>query len=139
MASYAKWLAWARPAAVFSREVRANSNEARNIAAINASLVKTSLRLQQGPAAAARPEIPAGWLQLSPGLYLVDNFELILLDEDGIFFSYPYPRETGLRYAALPKNEGLERFITATLRAKEAKTYEGDPMRAVYSALLVNK
>jgi len=139
LASYAKWLAWARPAAVFSREVRANSNEARNIAAINGSMVKASLRLQQGPAAAARPEIPADWLQLSPGLYLVDNIELVLLNKDGIFFSYPYLTEKGLRYAALPRSEGLERFITATLRSKEAKTYEGDPMRIVYSALLVNK
>jgi len=139
LAAYAKWLAWARPAAVFSREVRANSNEAKNIAAIRASLLQASLRLQQGPAAPARPEIPAGWLQLAPGLYLVDDFELVLLNKDGIFFSYPYLQEGGLRYAALPKSEDLERFITAVLRAKEAKTYEGDPMRLVYSALLTNK
>lgn len=139
LAAYDKWLAWAGPAAAFSREVRANSNEAKNIAAIRGSLLKASQRLREGPAAAARPEVPAGWLQLAPGLYLVDNSELVLLNKDGIFFSYPYRRRTGLRYAALPENEDLGRFLTAVLRAKEAQTYEGDPMRAVYAALLADK
>lgn len=139
LAAYAKWLAWARPAAVFSREVRSNSNEAKNIAAIKDSLQKASQRLQPGPAAPARPEIPASWRPLAPGMYLVDDFEIVLLNKDGIFFSYPYLQETGLHYAALPKSEGLERFITAVLRSKEAKTYEGDPMRIVYAALLTNK
>lgn len=138
LAAYAKWLAWARPAAVFSREVRSNSNEAKNIAAIKDSLQKASQRLQPGPAAPARPEIPASWKQLAPGLYLVDDLELVLLNKDGIFFSYPY-QQMNFRYAALPKSEGLERFITAVLRSKEAKTYEGDPMRIVYAALLTNK
>ncbi len=139
LASYEKWLAWARPAAVFSREVRANSNEAKNIAAIRGSLLKASTRLLQGPAASARPEIPAGWLQLVPGLFLVDNAELVLLNKDGVFLSYPYRQERGLRYAALPKSDGLERFLTAVLRSKEAQTYEGDPMRAVYGQLLADK
>lgn len=139
LAAYAKWLAWAKPAVVFSREVRANSNEAKNIALIRESLLKASLRLQRKPAAAARPEIPAGWLQLAPGLYLADNVEIVLLNKDGVFFSYPYQQAKGFRYAALPKSEGLERFITAALRIKDARTYEGDPMRAVYAALLANK
>lgn len=138
LAAYAKWLAWARPAVVFSREVRSNSNEAKNIAAIRASLLKASLRLQQGPAAPSRPEIPAGWVQLAPGLYLVDDLEIVLLNKAGIFFSYPY-QQMNFRYAVLPKSEGLERFITAVLRSKEAKTYEGDPMRVLYSVLLTNK
>lgn len=139
LASYAKWLPWVKPAAAFSNEVRANSNEAKNIAVIRASLLQASLRLQQGPRPGPRPDIPAGWLRLAPGLYLVDDFDIVFVNKDGIFFSYPYQFGRGLHYAALPKSDGLERFVTAMLRAKNAQTYEGDPMRAVYEVLLTNK
>jgi len=136
--SYSKWLAWARPAAVFSSEVRANSNEAKNIAEIRGSLITASQRLQQGAAPAGRPEIPAEWLKLGAGVYLVDDIEIVFVGRDGTFFTYPY-QQAGGRYPALGKSFGLEMFVTALLREKDAQTYEGDPRRAVYQALLAGK
>jgi spermidine synthase len=139
LASYATWLAWARPAAVVSGEVRANSNEAKNIAAIRDSLITASQLLQQGPAPAPGPQIPAEWLRLAPSLYLVDDFEIVLVNKDGIFFSYPYIPARGLRYIALPKSFAMDNFVTAMIRAKDSQTYAGDPKRAIFEALLAAK
>ena len=136
LASYEKWLAWARPAAVFSREVRANSNEVKNIAAIRDSLLKASKRLQEGPAAAAGPEIPADWVRLAPGLYLVDDDEIVMVDKDGYLFSYPYPGAGRYRYTLLPKSAAMDGFVTATLLAANSRTSAGDPRKAIFETLL---
>ncbi len=138
LTSYAKWLAWAKPAAVFSREVLANSNEAKNIADIRASLLKASLRLQRGPSAPSRPEIPAGWFCLAPGVYLLDDYEIVMLNKDGILFSYPYAGTRQGRYAALPKSDGMDNFVTAVLRVKNSQTSQGDPRRTFLETLLAS-
>jgi len=136
LASYAKWLAWARPAAAFSAEVRANSNEAKNIAAIRASLLAASLRLQQGPAPTARPEIPADWVCFAPSLYLADDTDIMMLNKDGVILFYPYLARSGFSYAVAQKSVSMDAFVTAMLRSKYAQLSPGDPQRAVYETLL---
>ena len=128
LAAYAKWLAWAGPAAAFSSEIRANVNEDKNIREIRASLETVSRRLQEGPKPPPRPEIPQAWLQLAPGLYLADGIEIVLLNKDGVFFSYPYEGMPGSRFAALSRSAELDNYVAAMLRLKYAKMNPGNPV-----------
>ncbi len=136
LAAYAKWLAWAKPAAPVFTEIRANVNEAKNIESIRASLDLATARLQGGAAAAPAPEIPAGWLRLSPGLYLTEISEVVLVDKAGALFSYPYWEGRAMVYTALPANDWLDSFVTAMLRAKSAQTSPNDPMKGVLERML---
>ncbi|HCC48300.1 MAG TPA: hypothetical protein DEQ38_09350 [Elusimicrobia bacterium] len=137
--AYKKWLAWAGPAAVFSSEIRGHANEAANIADIKAALLKASLSLQQGAAAAPLPEIPAGWERLAPGLYLADDYEIVLADKDGAFFSYPYLGLRGLTHPALSPAEDLDGFITEVLTWKNSLLAPNNPRKAIFETLLASK
>jgi len=139
LAAYAKWLAWAGPAAAFSSEIRANVNEDRNIREIRASLETASRRLQEGVKPAPRPEIPQGWFQLSPGLYFTDALEIVLVNKDGVFFSYPYGGLRSARYAALPQTAELDGFVAAMLRFRAARLNPEDPRKGIFETLLAAK
>ena len=136
LAAYNRWLAWAKPAAPAFAEVRANVNEARNIENLRGSLDLASARLQVASAVPAAPEIPAGWLRLSPGLYLAENSGIVLVNRHGVLFSYPYREGAAAVYEQIPANDWLDSFVTAMLRAKSAQTSPADPMKAVLEGML---
>lgn len=135
LASYGKWLAWARPAVLFSDEVRAESNEARNIAVIKTSLLQASQNLQQG-AAPLRPEIPAEWQRLAPGFYLADDRELVLADRSGQLYSYLFGGANIARHQVLERRMALDGFVRSVLFEKYVKTSGGDPRLAIFRSLL---
>ncbi len=136
LASYDNWLAWARPAFLFSGEVRAQSREAKNIAEIRASLLKASESLQARRLLPPRPEIPAGWFRLAQGFYLADDQDLVLIDRSGSFFTYQYPEGRGSRYTVLPRRVAMDEFVNKVLMEKYLRTSAGDPRKAVFQSLL---
>lgn len=138
-ASYDKWLAWAAPAAAFSAEIRAEFNEAANLAVVRAALQKASDRLASGPAPAAYPPAQPEWVRLFTGVYLVDDSEIVLAGKNGAFYSYPYLPSRRWKFAAMEASPELDRYITELLTWRNSQLSPTHPMRTVYDMLLSGK
>lgn len=135
-ASYDKWLAFAGPAALFSGEIRAESNEAANLAAVRAALQKASARLAAGPAPAEPPPAQPGWVRLFPGVYLVDDTEIALAGRNGALYSYPYLPARHYRFGTVPATPELDLFLTGLITWRAGQLSPAHPLRTVYDMLL---
>jgi len=156
LSDHRKWLAWAGPSGLILPPIKAESEEARNLAVLKLALQKASVKLA-GPgsdklsvaddlsrltAEGDNREIidtakklgftrsQGAPTRLIPGLYLTDEGALILTREDGSPVSYPMP---GLRPAddtviMRPNNE-LTAFMRRLLVSKAASLPPDNPGR----------
>jgi hypothetical protein len=114
LGDYDKWLAWAQPAGLISKEIRDEVKEVQNLKSLRGLFDQVNDSMQMG---ASVLNEPSNAYRLVPGLYLSGQGSLLFRKPDGTCMTYVYQgfqAEPGL--PVLESSEKTDRFVEGVAR-----------------------